>query len=371
MMRALISLGACFVVLAKDGVGMFEGGFKMDDLDEHDLQFIRPCVLDGVEATNELLDSAVFIWAATQRCGKVGQNLKCEIDIASAAEGLNSIINAVLRAVHQCNKLHSASPKCGLAIGKMTRAAAGIAATTGGIVERCPDALRPRAKGEDGHSLGKSAFEDMTLHSITSNEGWTHGHPHGATCLVDLKDTMNSIFKATRRLMTIKKQCDESPSACANNALTVASALAGVGEYVTAAIGHCQHGPITGEFECASKITGLIRRFGDVASAGQAVSDHCKAMTELEQRKEYDLSWHPKGSSSRLYGEGGDSAAPVASGGSLNLILVTLLPLFAVGGFLAGSRWRLQRVEERECGASLVETPSDANEVVTETLLAQ
>merc|ERR1712072_236571 len=143
--------------------------------------------------------------------------------------------------------------------------------------------------------------------------------------------------------------------------MTLASALAGVGEYVAAAIGNCQQGPITSDAGCASEVTGLIRRFDDVAEAGKDVSDSCEAA-----RKDYDLMLHPKSLASRLYEEGEDSighTVPVAPSNSASPILAMLLPLTAVAGFFVGSRWR-QRLQEDEWEESFVEAPTEANEIV-------
>lgn len=349
MMRALVFLAPCFLVIAeideaKLGSQLKEeaqllGEVKDEAADafgggtEKGKKVVRKCVMDGAEAVNDMIDSGVYLWAATQRCGKQGEGVKCEVDVATSAESINGMVNVVLRAAHQCNNVWTEVPKCGLAIGKMSKSAAGIAAASGAIYEKCPK-LGEKSALPKQQILQANPFEDLP------GEKWKHGR--GATCMLDLKDTMVHIFKASRKIMRVKKACEEGTEQCAVNVLNLVSAFAGVGEFLMSAVGHCQHGwNITSDFECAAEVTGLLRRLGDVALAGKEMAEGCdfQKVFKSSDRKNFDLSFHPQ--ANRLYDEEARDEPSSSSIGFATPVMAALLPLTAVVGFLVGARSRL------------------------------
>merc|ERR1719387_2182090 len=105
------------------------------------------CALNGARAVDDLLDSATYIWASVQRCQKPGTgNMKgnpilCSLDVASAVEATNAMVNVILKAVDKCGKLEGKNTKCGLQIGVLTKAFAGLAASASGVAAKCPNKL--------------------------------------------------------------------------------------------------------------------------------------------------------------------------------------------------------------------------------------
>merc|ERR1719443_1863343 len=99
------------------------------------------------------MDAGVYSWAASQRCNKTfssgkpdGNVVKCEIDIASAAESVNRMINIIATAVDKCGSLKIEHSPCGLAAGKLTAHIAGLAAASGGVVQECPNMIQKTQK---------------------------------------------------------------------------------------------------------------------------------------------------------------------------------------------------------------------------------
>merc|ERR1712139_279501 len=78
-------------------------------------------------------------------------------------------------------------------------------------------------------------------------------------CLVDVKDTTKSLFKATKRILTVKENCDgEHARHCAHNALKIVAAFSGMGEYLAGAIGRCsantaQNAKLVKDGQCAQE----------------------------------------------------------------------------------------------------------------------
>merc|ERR1719191_976065 len=103
------------------------------------------CALNGARAVDDMLDSAVYIMASVVRCdksnGAEADAIRCALDVSSAIESVNGMVNVILKAVNSCGKLKTENHKCGLAVGVLTESYAGLAAAASGIVAKCPNKL--------------------------------------------------------------------------------------------------------------------------------------------------------------------------------------------------------------------------------------
>merc|ERR1719482_414010 len=89
------------------------------------------CALNGAEAVDEMLDSALFIMASMLRCDKstcAHCQIRCALDVSTAIESVNAMVNVILKAVDKCGDLNTEHADCGLAVGVLTRSFAGLAA---------------------------------------------------------------------------------------------------------------------------------------------------------------------------------------------------------------------------------------------------
>merc|ERR1712100_500107 len=98
------------------------------------------CALHGAEAVDEMLDSALYIMASVVRCDN-DQTIRCALDVSSAVESVNAMVNVILKAVNKCGSLNTEHADCGLAVGVLTRSMAGLPAASAGIVAKCPNEL--------------------------------------------------------------------------------------------------------------------------------------------------------------------------------------------------------------------------------------
>jgi len=286
-MRALLVLGGLFLAAGKGNV--------------------EECAANGAEAVDEMLNSAVFIWASVKRCAQVNEEVRCEINVASAIESVNGMINVIMKALEGCGGIKTEHAECGLAVGVLTKASAGMAASSGGIIAECPNAL-------EQHTLGtvRGALDDAQ----------TYGHSEFGKCVVDVKSLMKSLFQAVKRIMTVKAICDNTNAErCAHNSIKIVSAFASMGEFLANALDDCSpHG--NEEAACAGAAIALVAETHNVARAALAMDHGCK-LSETE----------------RLYLDGDeDTIAPATNGGSMTLGLVALLPITAVLSFVGGSR---------------------------------
>jgi hypothetical protein len=286
------------------------------------------CALNGARAVDDMLDSAVYIMASIVRCDN-GDTIRCEVDVASAIESVNAMINVIVKAVDDCGGL-AGDPhhKCGLAVGVLTRSMAGLAAASGGIVAKCPNHLnggKPMdtvgtAMENAGKYGGKRAFK-------TAGFSPTFGQ-----CVINIKDTVKSLFKGIKRIMTIKENCEDPKSmGCAHNSIKVVDAFTGLAEYISGAIAKCSaSSKHQVDALCAQMSIRLFHAIGNVDRASTAMYQDCKIST-----------------AERLYLENEETApvAPASSSGSVTLALAALLPITAVLSFVGGKRLARARAQ--------------------------
>jgi len=276
------------------------------------------CGLNSVEVVDELLNSAVYIWAAVERCEHSDEGVRCVVNVASATESINGMINVIVKALEHCGHLKTTHALCGAAVGRLTESVAGLTAASGGIVAVCPNALEPKHL----HTVGQS------LHA-----GGKYGHERFGECVVDIKSAMSSLVKAIKRMMTITEHCeDRSSEHCAHNSLKIVDAFASLAEMIASSIHHCTVcKPLDAackkmqeDAECAAESTRLVDELDNVGRAAVAMEAECEI-----------------GTSERLYLDDEDESIPNGSSKSsstVTLALVALLPITAVLAFSGGSR---------------------------------
>jgi hypothetical protein len=244
MMRVVIAFSA--LALASAGTSLKDQG---------------KCVVDGGEAASDLMDASIFIWGAKQRCSHQDNQVKCEIDIASAVQSIASMTNTILKVVGRCG--HDFDPDCGRASTRLVKAVAGITAASGGIKQKChPGWSQPAAGG-------------AMVGGVLPGTDWMHGA--SALCVLDVKNTAKNLLKVVKAFTKIEHKCKHSHSKkCVGNALKTLGALSGLGEYLAAAVGDCQApSQMAHDAECAQENIMLVHSMVRVAEAGVEISKKC------------------------------------------------------------------------------------------------
>jgi len=265
------------------------------------------CVVDGGEAASDLLDAALFVWGAKQRCDKPNLAVKCEIDIASAVQSVSSMVGTILKAVDRCG--HDFDGDCGRAATRLTKSIAGMSSSYGGIKQKCVSTWQQPA--------------------INAPHQWAHGG--WALCVLDIKNTAKNFLKAVKSLLSIEDKCDHGGRKCAANGLKVAGALAGLGEYLAASIGDCETpSNMAHDAECAQEAIMLTHHLMKVSEAGLEISKECK-----EKKKHTDtVIIYKEMPPARLYEDGKKKDEGATN--SASIILGAFLPLTAIVGFVGG-----------------------------------
>jgi hypothetical protein len=221
------------------------------------IQSLNKCLVDGEGAVSDAMDASLFIWAATKRCGKEGDGVKCQIDISSAVKAVSSMVGVILKAVDKCGGLGPGSKACGFACNTLGKHSAGLSAALGDLVDKCPH-HNGAAHSASHDPLGK--WESPVM------------------CTVDLKNTAKSIFKAVDALMKEKEACKVSGHKCYINVLDIVGAFSGIGEYLAGAVGHCKESTgstNTRSVLCTQTIGSLVQHAAELSKAGLELSTAC------------------------------------------------------------------------------------------------
>lgn len=298
------------------------------------------CMVDGGEAVNDAADAAMFIWAAYKRCDKAKEEIKCVIDISSAIESVNGMVNVMLRAMDKCHHLKAKNSKCGMAAGRLTKNLAGLTAASADIIQKCPNAWG-RA-----HSAAPQFNHVMAL------------------CVVDIKDTAKSLFKLVREFMEVKPNCKKEDNRhCVANSFRIIGAFSAIGEYLAGAIGHCSKDPKRNDDTlCGQASSMLLHHTVDFAAAATDLSREC-------QRKKHHH--HPKPQQvnveiqvPRLFEEEEEEDVSDGKEGRTGtsyttFILGAFLPITAIVGFVGGRRYASNRLRAQQMRELTSDTEGD------------
>jgi hypothetical protein len=301
------------------------------------------CALHGAEAVDEMLDSALYIMASVVRCDN-DQTIRCALDVSSAVESVNAMVNVILKAVNKCGSLNTEHADCGLAVGVLTRSMAGLSAASAGIVARCPNKLN----GGQALATVGDAMESANKYGTSAGDRAYKTAGFGSQfgqCIINIKDTMKSLFKAIKRIMTVKHNCKHPDSKhCAHNVAKIVASFTALGEYLSGALGKCtvaSNPDMSKDALCAQMSLRLIHHVDNVDRAGTNMARHC------------DLT-----AAERLYLENEDEEVAPASNNSATLALAALLPITAVMSFVMGKRLAKVRSQPTEDHESLMEAPT-------------
>jgi len=304
-------------------------------------EFQNKCAINGARAVDDMVDAAVFIWAATKRCDTSRPNteqdpVRCALNIASAIESANSMFNVVLKAFHNCGELQSTEQKCGMAIGVLTKSFSGLAASSAGIVAKCPNALNHgKALMTYGGTTGSFANPGVAPTSALGGAAnaaapKTFASPQGlstglATCVVNMKDSLKAVMKAIKRSMTINRHCKGTDHVhCTHNILKVTASVAAIGEYIAGAIGKCTiDAGLATKALCSQESIDLVQSADECARSALYVHKYCQ---HAEDRL-YEIE-------NGIYKDHEEKHSKP----QVTTALAALLPVAAIVGFLSGKR---------------------------------
>lgn len=313
--------------------GMFPNFFgKGTEVEPVDTDIDHPvvnhavCALDGARAVDDMLDSAIYIWASVKRCAKtsaVGNQVLCAMDVSAAVESIEAMINVVLKSIEKCGGLQDRHAQCGMAANVLIKNFASVATASAGVTAKCPNKLNGNQQIVGNNLLAQASTQ-------ATNQ---------AKCMVDVKDVTKSLFKAAGRLTTIKDHCYGFDNyECAHNALKVMASFAAIGEYMAGAISRCNVAPhaktkMEVDSECGAQALHLTRALTRLSSAGIEMSKSCgEGEARLYAMEHADVNDATQNASNLM-----------------SFVLAAFLPLAAFAGFVVGRRFAyVQQAEDCE-----------------------
>lgn len=297
------------------------------------------CLVDSAEIVNDAVDAAMYMWASIARCGKADREVKCAVAISSTIQSVNGMVLVLVKSLDKCGDIHTENQACGIAAGEMTKRIAGTSARSASIVEKCTI---------------KSQGDNFPL-------------SEPIMCAVNVKDAAKNLMKLVKAILQNDRNCNEEtkaekPMRCADNALKIISAFAGIGQYLAGALGHCEtQGNLAPGSECAQASIALVQQLDMVAEEGMELSRKCNR--ENIPPPEAPVSTVPP-TGAELVKE--DEAAEAAgeplperlfskqgvfrqnAGSNTNVLLLAFLPVTAIVGFVGGRMYatRISAVDQ-------------------------
>jgi lipocalin len=278
---------------------------------------IRQCVVEGGEAISDAMDAAVYIWAATKRCGKSQLEIQCAVDITSAVQSVGSMITVLAKTLNKCGVIRASG--CGVASLELTKNMAGLGAAASDLVQKCPTAWH----------------RDIT--KITAGLGSASISHSPAFCLVNVKNMGKSIAKLTKEFMHVNSNCQKGDKrACSTNVLRLAGGFAAIGEYLAGAIGQCtENSAHDATASCTRASASLVQYAAKVAANGVDLTQMCGMQGSY---------------TSRLYEQNinGANGFNAQGTGTVPVVLMVLLPITAILGFFGGRIFANRRLQSKQ-----------------------
>jgi hypothetical protein len=284
------------------------------------------CALDGAKAASELSDVVVYMWAATSRCTQDNippagsfSSPKCAVDISAVIKAVNDMVLIIVKAVNDCADIKTMHYDCGMAVGKLLSASAGISKATANTLHHCPSPT----------ITGVPLSEDPIPAGIDNG-----GYTDVGKCVVDVKAASQGLFAATLEASKIKSTCGAAGGMqCGRNALHLVAALGDVGSAIGLGINKCEHaaGKAAGNQDsaCFGAVTAAVTEIVKATDAGLLIKQKCT----MDAGRLYEL----------------ENATEQPEGQPVNTMLVgALIPIFAVFSFVAGTKFRRGHVANSE-----------------------
>jgi len=254
-------------------------------------------------------NAGVYLWAAIERCPKgaaASDDIKCEIDVASAVQSVTDMANIIAKSVDSCaGGLGAGNAQCGMAAGSLISAASGLAAGAGSLTHWI----------EKGTTGGNAVTDATTLRT--------------GKCIVNAKSVMSDIFQVAAAIKAAQAGCaDDGAEVCAAKTLSVVSILSGLGSAIANVVGFCT--PQDDKTaRMSGDIMGLVGVLDKVAQAGIAVNQQCQV------------------SPARLYSSVAmQSTSDHGSVSMSSLVAFALIPMAAIIGFAGGRRNKAMKNDE-------------------------
>jgi len=210
------------------------------------------CGMDISGGAADLLQVGLGLWSAVKVCetaekGSDANKMACVADISGIVASLTNIGQYIIGIMESCGGKVSLNDHCARASLVLAGAISGAAGTSTAL------------------SAGCGNVQEFKLTTQVAN---------GASCVVDVRSTVQSLLKTIMSLVAIKKNCDVSAEQCSTSGAHLVASLAGLAEFVLAATGDCA-GKLVAGAACASDVAKLVSSLSTTVAAATDTEMAC------------------------------------------------------------------------------------------------
>jgi hypothetical protein len=124
-------------------------------------------------------------------------------------------------------------------------------------------------------SISAAAGSSTSLSQGCSATRWMHTEAAaGASCVVDIRASMQDLLTVILSLTKVSQQCDTSPEQCASSTAHAVATLADLAKFVVSAAGDCV-GQLPPGAACGEDIASIVQSLTTIATAGTVVEQSC------------------------------------------------------------------------------------------------
>jgi len=210
------------------------------------------CGMDISGGAADLLQVGLGLWSAVKICetaekGSETNKMACVADISGIVASLTNIGQYIIGIMESCGGKVSLNDHCARASLVLAGAISGAAGTSTSL------------------SAGCGNVQEFKISTQAAN---------GASCVVDVRSTVQSLLKTIMSLVSIKRNCDISAEQCSTSGAHLVASLAGLAQFVLAATGDCA-GKLVAGAACASDVAKLVSSLSTTVAAATDTEMAC------------------------------------------------------------------------------------------------
>lgn len=227
------------------------------------------------------------MWAAVERCspesGVGGSQAQCSVDVAAVVQSVLGVAKYILKALKNCGAMKITNHKCMSQSFFLGENVAGLSKAISGIALKCTSPNDPCTPTfPSGEPASPSRPCALTAPGQGNLTGLSIPAFKAANCFVNVKNSMDSVVKATVSIMSLQKDCESDPMRCTDNSLYIVSAVADLAAFLLGAVQHCSKTKFIASLGCGQYVTEMIGELADIGRVSSHIMKSCARATHTK-----------------------------------------------------------------------------------------
>lgn len=212
------------------------------------------CAMDVSAGVADLAQVGLGMWSAVKICktaphGSETNKIACTADVLGVVSSLTNVGQYIIGALESCAGVVKLSDTCSRNSLILAGAISGGAGSSTALSAGCASV---------------NAFKESSRNQAFN----------GASCIIDMRSSMQGLLKIIMSLVAVKQQCSISPEHCASSTAHIVASLANLAKFALSAAGDCAGQVPTGA-ACGLDIASLVASLSTTASAATNVELAC------------------------------------------------------------------------------------------------